>query len=205
MTSKSFVLATRSPDKLRELRDLFRARGHSVVSLNELGVKVVPEEESIENADSFEENALAKARFFGGRLSCPVLADDSGLEVAALSGRPGVFSKRWSGRSDFSGKQLDDANNARLVAELSSMRDRRARYVCAAALRCGDRELIAVGSTEGLILDLPRGTHGFGYDPYFFSEELGKTFGEATLEEKQSVSHRARAFRALLAALDGRG
>jgi XTP/dITP diphosphohydrolase len=199
---EAFVLATRSQDKVRELSDLFRGSGHSIVTLEELGVEPLPEEDSLEDADTFEENALAKARYFAKRIGRAVLADDSGLEVTALGGRPGVVSKRWSGRSDLSGKRLDEANNARLLAELSGVRDRGARYVCAAALWAEGTERTCRGTAAGIILEEPRGSNGFGYDPYFFSEELRKTFGEASLEEKQSVSHRARAFRALIRALD---
>jgi XTP/dITP diphosphohydrolase len=203
--TSSIVLATRSRDKIRELQELLRGGGHSLITLDELGSQAAPEEESLEDADTFEANALAKARFFAGRLGRAVLADDSGLEVRALGGRPGVLSKRWSGRSDLSGKQLDEANNAKLMAELRGVKDRRARYVCAAAFCFEERELWFRGTTGGVILEAPRGTDGFGYDPYFLSDELGKTFGEASLEEKQSVSHRARAFGQLIAALDRRG
>jgi XTP/dITP diphosphohydrolase len=130
-----------------------------------------------------------------------VVADDSGLEVLALGGQPGVRSKRWSGRADLSGVALDDANNARLVNELRSRHDRRARYVCVAAYVDALGELTTRGESEGSIAQGPRGAGGFGYDPFFVSSELGVTFAEASLEEKERVSHRGRAFRALLAAL----
>jgi XTP/dITP diphosphohydrolase len=201
------VLATRSADKVRELRDLFNGSGHSVVTLDELRIEPTADEEFLESAHTFEENALAKARFFSRLLDRAVVADDSGLEVEALGGQPGVLSKRWSGGSDLTAKALDQANNSRLIAELSRVSggNRRARYVCAAALCDGNREVTFRGTTTGWILPEPSGEHGFGYDPYFFSDELGKTFGDASLEEKQRVSHRARAFRAMLAALDGFG
>lgn len=201
----SLVLATRSTGKVRELCDLFQRNGRRLVTLDELGIAPTPEEELLESADTFEGNALAKARFFAAGLNRPVLADDSGLEVAALGGRPGVLSKRWSGRSDLSGGELDRANNSKLISALAGIRDRRARYVCVAAFCSKDDELTCRGVTSGLIVEEPRGAEGFGYDPYFRSDELGKTFGEATLEEKQTVSHRARAFRAMLAVLEGRG
>jgi XTP/dITP diphosphohydrolase len=102
---------------------------------------------------------------------------------------------------DLSGRELDEANNKLLMAELERVRDRRARYVCVASFADGTTDLIARGMTEGVILDRPRGSGGFGYDPYFFSEDLGKTFAEATVIEKESVSHRGRAFRALIAEL----
>jgi XTP/dITP diphosphohydrolase len=205
VSPEPLVLATRSRDKVRELRELFSSIGRPLLTLEDLGIAATSDEELLESADTFEGNALAKGRHFARRTGRPVIADDSGLEVKVLGGRPGVFSKRWSGRSVLSGKALDDANNALLIAELAGVRDRRARYVCAAALCDANGDVVFRGTTGGVILEEPRGGNGFGYDPYFFSAELGKTFGEASLEEKQRVSHRARAFRALLDALDGRG
>ena len=131
----------------------------------------------------------------------PTLADDSGLRVDALDGAPGVWSKRFSGRNDLSGQELDDANNAKLMSELRGQENRLASYACAAAWVNGREELVAMGETSGRIVDEPSGDNGFGYDPYFFSTELGKTFGDAATAEKQVVSHRGRAFRALAAAL----
>jgi XTP/dITP diphosphohydrolase len=205
VTAAPLVLATRSAGKLRELKDLFRGSGHTIVTLDELGIEATADEEFLECEDTFEGNALAKARYFAAALQRRVVADDSGLEVLALGNRPGVLSKRWSGRRDLSGGDLDAANNAHLIGELGSLADRRARYVCVAAFCSGGSEDVFRGETEGVILHEPRGIGGFGYDPYFFSRDLGKTFGEATLEEKQRVSHRARAFRRLLGAIDGRG
>ena len=152
----------------------------------------------VESALTFEENALSKARYFARESGMPTLADDSGLEVAALGGSPGVYSKRWSGRADLSGQALDDANNALLLERLSSSEDRSARYVCAAAFCDGIMELVERGEVIGRITREARGIGGFGYDPYFGSDELGRTFGEVTLEEKARVSHRARAFAKLL-------
>lgn len=201
----SLVLATRSVGKLRELNDLFRNGGHSIVTLDELGIETTADEEFVEREETFEGNALAKARYFAELLQRPVVADDSGLEVLALGNRPGVLSKRWSGRPDLSGNDLDAANNAHLIGEMGFLTDRRVRYVCVAAYCSNGVEECFRGETDGVILCEPRGMGGFGYDPYFFSWELGKTFAEATLAEKQRVSHRARAFRALLAAIDGSG
>jgi XTP/dITP diphosphohydrolase len=198
------LLATRSEGKLRELRPLFAAAGISVLDLEGAGIREEPEEAEVERFATFEQNALAKARYFHLRArGMATVADDSGLEVAALGGAPGVRSKRWSGRTELSGRALDDANNATLLAALHRHADRRARYVCAAALVGAGTELVRHGETMGRIITVPRGEGGFGYDPYFESDELGKTFGEATLEEKERVSHRGRAFRELLAALRG--
>jgi XTP/dITP diphosphohydrolase len=193
---REIVLATRSAGKLRELRQIFRGSGYTVKDLEEAGVPPSGEEDALEAADTFEENAAAKARFFYSRLGFPVVADDSGLEVYALGGRPGVRSKRWSERPDLQGRALDAANNARLVKELTHVTDRRARYVCVACYVDDFGELTRRGEVEGAIVAEPRGTGGFGY---------GVTFGEAAAEAKEGVSHRGRAFRALLSALGERG
>jgi XTP/dITP diphosphohydrolase len=196
---RPIVLATRSAGKLRELRALFEADGLRVVDLEERGVAPSPEEDELEVFESFEENALAKARYFAARVGGAVVADDSGLSVDSLGGAPGVRSKRWSGRADLAGEALDDANNTKLLAALRGVDNRQARYVCAAAYVAFGVELVARGEVTGRIVDPPRGTDGFGYDPYFLSDELGVTFGEATMAAKATVSHRARAFRSLLA------
>jgi XTP/dITP diphosphohydrolase len=198
------VLATRSAGKLRELRPLFERVGIPIMDLAEAGVAERPEEEAIESHETFEANALAKARYFRRITGLAVVADDSGLEIAALGGAPGVRSKRWSGRADLSGLALDAANNAFLLDALEAVPDRRARYVCAAAFADGAAELVTRGETAGRIVGDARGGEGFGYDPYFLSDELGVTFGEAAREEKEAVSHRGRAFRALVAQLVAR-
>ena len=196
----AWVLATRNAGKLRELRALFRDRGIDVIDLDEAGIAEVAEEDGLEEFDTFEENALAKARWFAARASGRVVvADDSGLEVAALGGAPGVTSKRWSGRADLHGSALDAANNAKLLAALVEVPDRRARFVCVAAMvRPGGASLVVRGEVPGTIVDVASGSHGFGYDPHFRADELGKTLADADVAEKQSVSHRARAFTRLL-------
>jgi XTP/dITP diphosphohydrolase len=201
MTARPWVLATRNAGKLRELRPLFADTGIAVIDLAEAGVEQSPDEEALECHATFEENALSKARWFAARSGgLPVVADDSGLEVMALDGAPGVRSKRWSGRSDVSGAALDAANNALLLERLHGVRDRRARFVCAAAWCDEGRELVVRGETPGFIVQAggARGEHGFGYDPLFRSDELGMTLAEATVAEKQAVSHRGRAFAELL-------
>lgn len=204
MTSSPAVLATRSGGKLRELRPLFATHGVDVVDLSEAGIAEMADEDDLETFDTFEENALAKARYFFERTDRPTFADDSGLEVAALDGGPGVRSKRWSGRTDLSGQALDDENNRLLLESLRSTRDRSARYVCAAAYVDSAGSHVVRGETKGEIIERPRGANGFGYDPFFWSNELRCTFGEATGAEKERVSHRGRAFRALLERLDAR-
>ena len=195
------LLATRSAGKLRELRPLFAQRGLVVVDLNEAAIEETPAEDALEVYETFEDNALAKGRYFAALSGLSVVADDSGIEVRALGGRPGVRSKRWSERPDLSGQALDDENNRLLIAALQGSPDRAARYVCAAAFVDGAREVVRRGEVEGTILTEARGTNGFGYDPYFRSDELKKTFGEASLVEKATVSHRARAFNILLGAI----
>lgn len=195
------LVATHNAGKLREIRLMLEPLGVHLVALEDMGLSEGGDDD-IETEDSFEGNARAKARhYFEASGGIPTVADDSGLEVQALGGAPAVRSKRWSGRSDLSGQALDDANNAALVTQLRGKGDRAARYVCAAAFVDAAGEIITRGETAGSILDSPRGDGGFGYDPYFLSNELRKTFGEASLEEKQAVSHRGRAFAALAAKL----
>lgn len=194
------LVATRNEGKLRELRPMFAALGYDVVDLEAVGVPETPDEEAIEAHETFEANALAKARHFhrasGGM---PTVADDSGLEVAALGGAPGVRSKRYAEAPP--GVSQTAANNARLLAALGGVEDRRARFVCAVALVDGERTLVARGETTGRITLVPRGAGGFGYDPLFLSDDLGVTLAEAPAEEKARIGHRGRAFAALVAAL----
>lgn len=199
------LLATRSAGKLRELRPLFAAHGVRVIDLHDAGIGESIGEDSLEAHDTFEENALAKARFFHELSGRPTMADDSGLVVDALGGGPGVHSKRWSGREDLCGVALDEENNRQLLERLRGVTNRRAHYVCVAAFVDGRREVTRRGEVHGRIVDYRTGPNGFGYDPYFFCEALGRTFGDATREEKERVSHRGRAFRGLLAALESGG
>jgi XTP/dITP diphosphohydrolase len=200
MKKAPILLATRNPGKLKELRPLFAAVGYPVTDLAEFQLEADEGEADVESFDSFEANALAKARYFyeisGG---VATVADDSGLEVPALGGAPGVRSRR------FSTAGTDVANNAKLLEAMKDVSDRSARFVCAAAFVGLGSEMVRLGATHGVITLAPRGSGGFGYDPLFESVELGKTFGEATLEEKAGVSHRARAFAALLTAIQASG
>jgi len=198
------LLATRSEGKLRELRPLFATRGIDIMDLNAAGIVESDAEDALEIYSTFEENALAKARYFARLSGRPTVADDSGLAVNALGGRPGVMSKRWSGRTDLTGQALDDENNRLLLEAMRGAQDRDAHYVCAAAFVDGDREIVCRGEVHGALVENARGRGGFGYDPYFYSAELRKTFGEATREEKETVSHRARAFTELLSQLASR-
>lgn len=197
------VLATRSAGKIRELRALCGERGIAAETLAELGIAESAAEDALEVFDTFEANARAKAQYFArllpGRV---VLAEDSGLVVDALGGAPGVRSKRWTG-STATGAALDAENNAALLRALEGVADRRARYACVAVLMHGERAWACAGRVEGQITSAPRGSNGFGYDPFFESEELGCTFAEAAPEEKARVSHRGRAVRAVLQAWRG--
>jgi XTP/dITP diphosphohydrolase len=201
--TRRLLLATRNEGKLRELRPLFDRYELAVIDLRAAGLPETPAEDDLERFESFEENALAKGRYFNVLSGLPVVADDSGLEVRALNGAPGVQSKRWSGLVDLSGDALDTENNALLLRSLAAAADRAARYVCAAAFVEGPREIVCRGEVTGRITRTPRGTGGFGYDPYFESDELARTFGEVSSAEKERVSHRGRAFRALIDELRG--
>jgi non-canonical purine NTP pyrophosphatase (RdgB/HAM1 family) len=183
---------------IRELRPMLGAAGFEPRPPDEADIKYDRAEEEIEVFETFEANARAKARYYyergGGVL---VLADDSGLAVDALGGAPGVRSKRWSGSHE-EGHALDDANNAHLQRELAAQNDRRAKYVCVAVIGDARGFTVARGETTGTIAESPSGSGGFGYDPYFVSDDLGVAFGAASREEKERVSHRGRAVRAVL-------
>jgi XTP/dITP diphosphohydrolase len=211
--STRYLLATRSAGKLRELNQIFSEFGLQAIDLEAAGIPESRAEDTLEAFETFEENALAKARYFyqlSGAM--PTFGDDSGMCVDALNGEPGVYSKRWSGREDLTGKTLDDANNAKLLDRMSAARrDRRdtftdsARYISVAAFKDSKGEVVRRGTIEGRVLERPRGTGGFGYDPYFEAPEMGGTFAEASIVETARKSHRSRAFRALLNALRAEG
>jgi XTP/dITP diphosphohydrolase len=193
--ARPVVIATRNPGKVRELRAMFASIGLAVQDLSEAGLaKDSAAEDALEVHDTFEGNARAKARWFAAKLPGRiVVADDSGLEVAALGGAPGVRSKRWSGSHE-SGAALEAANNAALMRALDGARDRSARFVSVVVALGDGAERLARGECTGRILDAAEGTNGFGYDACFHCTELGKSFGVASAEEKARVSHRARAF-----------
>lgn len=213
MSVSRILLATRSEGKLRELHEIFSGERLDLVDPRVLGIPETDFEDQLEVFDTFEENALAKARYFfeqsGG---LPTFGDDSGLCVDILGGAPGIFSKRWSGRNDLSGPALDDSNNAKLVERMDEARRAdpahftdAGRYVCVAAFKDSQGELVHRAEIPGRVLREPRGKGGFGYDPYFDAPDLGGTFAEASLQRTARESHRSRAFRALLAALRAQG
>ncbi len=200
------LVATRSADKAREIREILGGAALEVVSLSEAHVGWRSEEERLEEHDSFLGNARSKAEYFSRLTGLPTVADDSGLEVLALGGQPGVRSHRFApDAATLSGKALDAANNAELLRRLvgAPTPRRRANYTCVAVLirRTGGLPEAFTGRCWGYVLDVPKGAGGFGYDPLFFHEELGKTFAEASPEEKHRVSHRGMAFRQLAEAL----
>lgn len=203
----TLLVATRSVGKQREFARILEPLGVTLAFPDDVGLAPRSDEDALELGDTFEANARHKAEYFARRSGLATVADDSGLEVLALGGAPGVRSRRWAGASG-TPDQVDAANNAELVRRLAGAPPARrgARYRCVLILL---REPGAIpesfeGSCAGRILEQPAGTGGFGYDPYFFSDELQKSFGEATPEEKDGVSHRGRAVRGLAAALERR-
>lgn len=201
------LAATRSAGKQREIRRILQSSGIEAVFPDDIGLLPSPGEDALEVGESFEANARRKAEFFAKRTEMPTVADDSGLEVFSLGGAPGVRSRRWAGVGG-SPAEVDAANNAELLRRLAGApeRRRRARYRCV-LVYLPDVDAVPeifVGACNGRILDQPRGSGGFGYDPLFLSDELEKSFGEATDQEKDAVSHRGRALRALIDALLGR-
>lgn len=181
------LLATTNIGKLAELRKILGEQQIEVVGLSDSAST-----EEIETGSTFEENALRKARHYFEISGSPTIADDSGLEVEALRGAPGICSARYagegSGDSDRIAKLLDEMKNLPL-------KRRAARFVCAAAVVWTGGEKVFLDEVQGVILKSRRGTNGFGYDPIFFYQPLAKTFAELTPSEKADVSHRGKAFR----------
>jgi XTP/dITP diphosphohydrolase len=198
------LAATRSAGKQDEIRRVLSPAGLDVVFPDDVGLWETSAEEALELGESFEANARRKAEHFARLSGLPTFADDSGLEVMALGGAPGVRSKRWAGATGNSAA-VDAANNAELLRRLAGApeRQRSARYRCVLIFlaKLGAVPTVSQGDCSGRILEGPRGTSGFGYDPLFLSDELGKTFGEASADEKDRVSHRGRALRALVRSL----
>jgi XTP/dITP diphosphohydrolase len=185
--------ATGNAGKLREFRMAADATRIAIELLP--GFKQLPP--AVEDGATFEENAIRKALHYSPHVTGLLFADDSGLEVEALGRAPGVYSARYSGPH-----ATDDSNNRLLLENLRGVANRRARFVCAIALVEGERVIgVYHGAVEGTILDEPRGTGGFGYDPLFYCPAFGCTFGEATAEQKFSLSHRGQAMRAMIASL----
>ena len=189
---RKLVLATRNQGKVKEFQRLIQEHSQDI---EVIGLDSFPELPEIEETgDSFEANALLKARAVAEFTGLPSLADDSGLCVDVLNGDPGIYSARWAGvHGD------DVANNAKLLDQLSGVNERGAQFKCVVALvipnENGEQVLIETGSISGFIVDEPRGEHGFGYDPLFAPHGSPFTFGEFSHGEKDKISHRGQAFR----------
>jgi XTP/dITP diphosphohydrolase len=183
------LLATTNQGKVAEIRQIMGEKGIDLIGLSDSDST-----EPIETGSTFEENALLKAKHYYRLAGLPTIADDSGLEVEALGGSPGVHSARYAGLG-----ADDSARVSKLLEEMKDVprRRRRARFVCAAAIVWDGGQNVVMEEARGLILQKARGHNGFGYDPVFLYEPLGKTFAELAPSEKAEVSHRGRAFRKL--------
>jgi len=193
---RRLVLASNNPGKLREFRQMFAPLGIEIAPQAELGIP-----EADEPHGTFVENALAKARNASRRAGLPSIADDSGICVAALGGAPGVQSARYADGPASSREEQDARNNRKLIEALENQADRRAHYYCVIALvrHLNDPEpLIAEGRWQGEVIAVPRGTSGFGYDPYFLLTGLDRTAAELMPDEKNAISHRGQAIQRLV-------
>ena len=183
------IVATKNQGKVREIKKIFKDINIDIITQEEAGITIDVEE----TGDTFEKNAMIKAKAVSLLCDDIVIADDSGLCVDALDGRPGVYSARYAGENATDAQKVE-----KLLKEMDGIQERSAKFVSAIALVMPDgRELYARGEVPGVILNQPEGDGGFGYDPAFYSTELEKCFGVATLEEKNSVSHRARGLNAM--------
>lgn len=188
---KEIIIATKNRGKARDFAALFAPLGYTVKTL--LDFEDIGDVE--ETGVTFEENAVIKAETVAKKLGKITIADDSGLVVDALDGRPGIFSARYAGED-----KDDEANIDKVLEEMATVPEdkRTARYYCALALAFpGGKTVVVNGTCEGIILRERRGTNGFGYDPIFYIPNLGKTMAEITLEEKNQISHRAEAMKKL--------
>ena len=201
---KNLIIASNNQDKINEIKDILGNK-FNLISMKDYGIVA----DIKEDGSTFEENALIKAKYIHSITGQACLADDSGLSVSALNGYPGVFSARFSDLEFINNKPVlrgnthdDEANNKKLLLSLKNKKDRSAKYVCAIALIDGNKTFISRGECTGYILSSPMGKNGFGYDPYFFSDEINMCFGLATKEAKNSISHRAKALHDLVEKLN---
>lgn len=187
---KRILFATNNLGKVKEVKAIFKEAGIEVASL--YGVQGIPK--IIEYGLTFEDNAKIKAKIVFDTLHLPIIADDSGISVEQLNGKPGVFSARFAGEN-----ATDDDNNKKLLKELENFPEpHKAKYVCSAVFYNGSDFISCLGELHGRIVNTAKGKNGFGYDPYFVPDGFTKTAAELTLEEKNKISHRAKAFRLLL-------
>ncbi|MCI8728539.1 MAG: XTP/dITP diphosphatase [Clostridia bacterium] len=188
------VIASNNKHKVTEIKSILKDYFENIYSLRELGIEIEVEE----TGETFAENALLKARAVSNAAGMPAIADDSGISANALDGRPGVYSARYSGEPCD-----DERNNDKLLEELKDKTDRSAYYTASICLYLDEENIItAEGKTYGTIISERRGDKGFGYDPIFLSDDLGKTLAEVDLEEKNKISHRARALKSLMEKLE---
>lgn len=185
------VFATHNKNKMKEIKALL-PHYINLLSLDDIGCN----EEIPETSDTIEGNAVLKAEYVKHRYGYDVFADDTGLEVEALAGAPGVFSARYAGEA-----KSDQANMQKLLREMENKDNRSARFKTVIALNLNDQQNLFVGTCQGTIIDEARGNEGFGYDPIFQPEGHHKTFAEMSLSEKSELSHRAKALRGLISYL----
>ncbi|ADM38788.1 inosine/xanthosine triphosphate pyrophosphatase (subunit A) [Bacillus spizizenii str. W23] len=188
---KEAIIATHNPGKVKEFKEILEPKGYDVKSLAEIGFT----EEIEETGHTFEENAILKAQAVAKAVNKMVIADDSGLSIDNLGGRPGVYSARYAGE-----QKDDQANIAKVLSELKGIEkeQRTARFRCALAVSIPGEETKTVeGHVEGYIAEEPRGEYGFGYDPIFIVKDKDKTMAELTSDEKNKISHRADALKKL--------
>jgi len=188
---KKLFLATGNKKKINEISEILE--GYEILSIND--GYIIPD--VVEDKNTFEENSQKKALEIAKVVGMPVIADDSGLCVEVLGGAPGIYSARYSGEN-----ATDEANNIKLIQELKGKENKKAKFVCVITLAKPNGEYHSFrGEVEGIIVDIPRGTDGFGYDPHFYIEKYGKTFTEIP-EIKKEISHRAKALKKLQAEID---
>ena len=189
------IFATKNAGKFREVAHILGEEYFELLSLNDFNNVG----EIVEDGNTFEENAIKKAKYVYGKYGLPVLADDSGLAVEQLNGEPGIYSARYAGEN-----ATDEENNLRLIEKVKDLPEpHRAKFVCAAVYYNGNIILNAVGEVIGRLLLEPRGKNGFGYDPLFLPDGYDQTTAELSLDEKNKISHRSKAFRSLFKLING--
>lgn len=183
------IISSNNKNKINEIKKLLSSLDINVLSLSDINFN----EEILETGSTFSQNSYIKAKTIFDKYHMPVIADDSGLEVEALGGKPGVYSHRYAGEDC-----NDTANNLKLIEELNGVLNRNANYTCDICYINKDGQVKhSTGKCYGIICNNPKGENGFGYDPYFYIESLGKTMAELDMDEKNKISHRAKALNQL--------
>ena len=183
------IISSNNKNKINEIKKLLSSLDINVLSLSDINFN----EEILETGSTFSQNSYIKAKTIFDKYHMPVIADDSGLEVEALGGKPGVYSHRYAGEDC-----NDTANNLKLIEELNGVLNRNANYTCDICYINKNGEVKhSTGKCYGIICNNPKGENGFGYDPYFYIESLGKTMAELDMDEKNKISHRAKALNQL--------